>query len=104
AEDGIRDFHVTGVQTCALPIYDSAAAVRHAVGPRTGVHPDEHRLVAPIERGDLDESRFLNGCDGGARAYRDLELAGGSSHVCAGDRKSGVEGKRLVRDDSAMRI
>src|SRR5690606_39866321 len=24
AEDGIRDFHVTGVQTCALPIWDSA--------------------------------------------------------------------------------
>src|SRR5690606_40245819 len=26
-EDGIRDFHVTGVQTCALPIYDLAFAV-----------------------------------------------------------------------------
>src|SRR5207302_4391390 len=26
AEDGIRDFHVTGVQTCALPIYQQAAA------------------------------------------------------------------------------
>src|SRR5207302_6991972 len=26
AEDGIRDFHVTGVQTCALPIYLSASA------------------------------------------------------------------------------
>src|SRR5690606_40554006 len=25
AEDGIRDFHVTGVQTCALPIYDGPA-------------------------------------------------------------------------------
>src|SRR5690606_39684994 len=25
AEDGIRDFHVTGVQTCALPIYSAAA-------------------------------------------------------------------------------
>src|SRR5690606_40612155 len=25
AEDGIRDFHVTGVQTCALPIYIYAA-------------------------------------------------------------------------------
>src|SRR5690606_41007047 len=25
AEDGIRDFHVTGVQTCALPISRSAA-------------------------------------------------------------------------------
>src|SRR5690606_39526213 len=24
AEDGIRDFHVTGVQTCALPIWASA--------------------------------------------------------------------------------
>src|SRR5690606_39795235 len=23
AEDGIRDFHVTGVQTCALPIYQN---------------------------------------------------------------------------------
>src|SRR5690606_32427676 len=26
AEDGIRDFHVTGVQTCALPIYPQATA------------------------------------------------------------------------------
>src|SRR5690606_40831000 len=25
AEDGIRDFHVTGVQTCALPIYQGQA-------------------------------------------------------------------------------
>src|SRR5690606_40305226 len=25
AEDGIRDFHVTGVQTCALPICSGAA-------------------------------------------------------------------------------
>src|SRR5690606_39960073 len=30
AEDGIRDFHVTGVQTCALPIFDvNSAAVNH---------------------------------------------------------------------------
>src|SRR5690606_40492388 len=26
AEDGIRDFHVTGVQTCALPIWFSISA------------------------------------------------------------------------------
>src|SRR5690606_39815661 len=25
AEDGIRDFHVTGVQTCALPIFEATA-------------------------------------------------------------------------------
>src|SRR5690606_39538100 len=29
AEDGIRDFHVTGVQTCALPI--SATEAVHAI-------------------------------------------------------------------------
>src|SRR5690606_41070063 len=27
AEDGIRDFHVTGVQTCALPIYFVASGL-----------------------------------------------------------------------------
>src|SRR5690606_39634611 len=26
AEDGIRDFHVTGVQTCALPIFPRGTA------------------------------------------------------------------------------
>src|SRR5690606_2604733 len=39
AEDGIRDFHVTGVQTCALPIYAVASpslsvcapGARHAI-------------------------------------------------------------------------
>src|SRR5690606_30206147 len=30
AEDGIRDFHVTGVQTCALPISSSSSPVRKA--------------------------------------------------------------------------
>src|SRR5436309_13649459 len=28
AEDGIRDFHVTGVQTCALPIWASLPLIR----------------------------------------------------------------------------
>src|SRR5690606_22961247 len=27
AEDGIRDFHVTGVQTCALPIFSFSSAL-----------------------------------------------------------------------------
>src|SRR5690606_40462360 len=44
AEDGIRDFHVTGVQTCALPIYlyfrliDGGARVVHAADAVV-VHP-----------------------------------------------------------------
>src|SRR5690348_18374218 len=32
AEDGIRDGRVTGVQTCALPIYDYKAAI-HSLMP-----------------------------------------------------------------------
>src|SRR5690606_41030523 len=28
AEDGIRDFHVTGVQTCALPIFPHETSLR----------------------------------------------------------------------------
>src|SRR5207302_6167350 len=34
AEDGIRDFHVTGVQTCALPIWHrQATASARYLGP-----------------------------------------------------------------------
>src|SRR5690606_40070120 len=32
AEDGIRDFHVTGVQTCALPISTGFSAVSQNIG------------------------------------------------------------------------
>src|SRR5690606_28102694 len=46
AEDGIRDFHVTGVQTCALPIYAVADVDRiavasfaeHGLAERGGTH------------------------------------------------------------------
>src|SRR5699024_11462443 len=50
AEDGIRDRNVTGVQTCALPIYGAVArrAGRGAAGP----HPRPRRgrfLVGGVE-------------------------------------------------------
>src|SRR5690606_39712285 len=32
AEDGIRDFHVTGVQTCALPISGSERMQQRPIG------------------------------------------------------------------------
>src|SRR5690606_40553081 len=34
AEDGIRDFHVTGVQTCALPISSTSGAGSSRSGSR----------------------------------------------------------------------
>src|SRR5690606_27080185 len=38
AEDGIRDFHVTGVQTCALPIL-AALSRRNAAWPASSPSP-----------------------------------------------------------------
>src|SRR6266511_2663533 len=36
AEDGIRDFHVTGVQTCALPIWSAGTAASPGASPGYG--------------------------------------------------------------------
>src|SRR5690606_40785863 len=57
AEDGIRDFHVTGVQTCALPILDGFAAR----------HPDRLQIIRAADTGQADA---LN--TGFARADGDL--------------------------------
>src|SRR5690606_39952445 len=46
AEDDIRDFHVTGVQTCALPISKSSAINNDAVA-----------LEAGRKRGSIKKSR-----------------------------------------------
>src|SRR6266498_3219196 len=48
AEDGIRDADVTGVQTCALPIY-RLSAERGA--PRAGFEPAAYSLGGLTERG-----------------------------------------------------
>src|SRR5690606_40519306 len=66
AEGGIRDFHVTGVQTCALPIWGGRALGCFA------------RVAA----------------GGGAEELRQLEDAVGEGVVAAG-RGAGVAGQRL---------
>src|SRR5690606_41023928 len=60
AEDGIRDFHVTGVQTCALPIYVTlplvalfqiplghAVANHHQLEAHTNSHNSPPSIAAP---------------------------------------------------------
>src|SRR5256885_3764199 len=50
AEDGIRDYKVTGVQTCALPICPNPRRPRpdQAAGPARGVfYPERAGLIAP---------------------------------------------------------
>src|SRR5690606_41205854 len=54
AEDGIRDFHVTGVQTCALPIFPAGSAgcrhhhilYRGEVGQKVVKLEDEAEMLA----------------------------------------------------------
>src|SRR5690606_40792852 len=52
AEDGIRDFHVTGVQTCALPIFGECHAEDLGGDQRTIGELVERRVVREIEATD----------------------------------------------------
>src|SRR5690606_40159376 len=74
--DGIRDFHVTGVQTCALPIY---------LGLAHAARRDRRRAEAQPR-----------GVEGLARVERDGVVVG--DDACAIERLSGrLPGDVLVR-------
>src|SRR5690606_40499731 len=49
AEDGIRDFHVTGVQTCALPIFSFGQARTGRRLPTVFSADEAARVVAAME-------------------------------------------------------
>src|SRR5215475_15669180 len=52
AEDGIRDFHVTGVQTCALPISPDAPVLHDKGGAEKGnIYVDIHGEVGSVADG-----------------------------------------------------
>src|SRR2546426_3917963 len=65
AEDGIRDYKVTGVQTCALPISLAAAAsatvdARGGRGPREGENMPDH--LCTTHRGCVTRGNSLATC------------------------------------------
>src|SRR5438093_10589683 len=53
AEDGIRDWSVTGVQTCALPICDRAPG---APGRRAAHEPAQAPMTEPASFIEVDDS------------------------------------------------
>src|SRR5690606_40576097 len=88
AEDGIRDFHVTGVQTCALPISSFMCTGKaHVIKSHHNVGglPEHMKLglVEPLRELFKDEVRRLG-----------VELGLPRTMVYRQDRKSVVEGKR----------
>src|SRR5256885_6886117 len=82
AEDGIRDYKVTGVQTCALPIWRgaSSAMTRREV-LRLGAAAAAGAAAGPL------------GASPAQAAAADWQRYKGTTLFL--DRKSGVEGKRV---------
>src|SRR5207302_5540531 len=80
AEDGIRDFHVTGVQTCALPIWSLRAGylvacdggrsqIRKAAGIEfPGWDPTTSWLIAEVEMAEEPQWGIRQHGTGGIRS------------------------------------
>src|SRR6266850_6540673 len=91
AEDGIRDYKVTGVQTCALPI--SHAIIERAAGrARSG---EAHVLLRHRDRlAELHAQRLRAGARCGAHA--DAQRRGSAA------RETGVAWQEDARDVGAI--
>src|SRR3712207_7021076 len=66
SEDGIRDIGVTGVQTCALPIFKNSALVAVSTGLLQTMNRDEVEAVlghevAHIANGDMVTLTLIQG-------------------------------------------
>src|SRR5690606_40143591 len=88
AEDGIRDFHVTGVQTCALPI-----SPKMWCGPSLG-RSDERSLKPVGSASDRWDQRRTDGISVGP-ASSGSDQQGGRGLVRSEERRGGNEGKSL---------
>src|SRR5690606_40667241 len=60
AEDGIRDFHVTGVQTCALPISPSSGNVLLRFLRRKGFSEKLLEEAGLVSSSESDPPRFFD--------------------------------------------
>src|SRR5690606_40209909 len=98
AEDGIRDFHVTGVQTCALPIYLEITEATPAQIEQAGATTVPAHLLYDIVRKLSDGSEVLlaTSADGSS-----MTVASGRSKFSLQCLRS--EERRVGRADRAMR-
>src|SRR5947209_9312401 len=77
AEDGIRDIGVTGVQTCALPIYADGVAFLGQARAHLGMQPRAVLVGLQAGGGDLG----LRGLEHRARARRDGAVERSEEHT-----------------------
>src|SRR5439155_5770529 len=88
AEDGIRDGHVTGVQTCALPI--SAQGIAY---PEMVRHQQEVADIIERDPNVLSAMNILNGGNNGN--FQIMLKPRAERKLSAEDRKSVVLGKSV---------
>src|SRR5256885_16291696 len=81
AEDGIRDYKVTGVQTCALPIY----AAERLVVPGVLARLDQGRNVNNFQRRGEEIGRGAGGgrgwISGGAGSFKKKKKKSHNIHI-----------------------
>src|SRR5690606_1436340 len=103
AEDGIRGFHVTGVQTCALPIfrdYPSKANAAHVLGylgdgqGRSGLEAEYDEAL----RGQQGEAKQVLTRDGGATEEMVAAPQDGQRLLTTLDLDTQVVAERALRD------
>src|SRR5438445_11165915 len=98
AEDGIRDIGVTGVQTCALPIFGAqlGEVMRVAGGRRDGVErgPTRDPVIAVVEVSRSEERRVGKECRYGSALYHAKRKHGVVSTAQAERDLRGVVGER----------
>src|SRR5690606_39934286 len=100
AEDGIRDFHVTGVQTCALPISLLGSTVLEScLVPERAAGGECRGRARPINN-IPEPGRVVNSKGAGHRA---ASPGDGSGPGQGQDRKSVVEGKGAERGGRGRR-
>src|SRR5207244_4547691 len=98
AEDGIRDDLVTGVQTCALPIYGTEHAL---VGQVVLEDPQAGEAGVPLDQGQLIEVRL--GADEVEQLVVLLVRHNQQRAARSEERRVGKEGSTQWRVDSRSR-
>src|SRR5215467_12003615 len=95
AEDGIRDYKVTGVQTCALPICPTSSAPRQTQPPSVvGSRPSQRPVLPHV--GQLRDVNFTPaaGAARSAAAMTVLTTPAGSSSISASNSGGQAEQTR----------
>src|SRR5690606_41120490 len=102
AEDGIRDFHVTGVQTCALPISGQFSVNRSAHTITLGTSPSGKEVRVADLNNALTVSAQIELYGIGIRRYSPVVQEGLSALVYFGGTSQDSVVENCVFQDSGM--